>query len=343
MKKLFILVAAVLLCTATFAQSNHVGYQTTVRTAAGNLATNTPVGIRLQVLQGSISGTAVYTETHTATTNANGLASIIIGNGTSSDAFADIDWANGPYFLQTETDAAGGTNYTGTDARQLLSVPYALHALNAQPGAPGIQGPQGTAGMPGETGPQGPQGNPGTQGPAGELGPQGPQGAQGPQGMTGMMGMGSPGMPGTPGAAGPQGPQGPQGDQGDQGEEGPQGIAGPQGAQGPVGLLPNGQPNGKTAYWNGATWVTNSNGLYNTGSGPVGIGTTTPAHQLEVNGDTQVSGNVTVHTTTGGVIVPRLTTAQLSTVPITHGMIIFNTDTLKFQGFNNLLGWQNLH
>ncbi len=72
-------------------------------------------------------------ETQTATTNANGLVSIEIGNGTVvSGDFATIDWGNGPYFIKTETDPTSGTAYTITGTSQLLSVPYALHAKTAE-------------------------------------------------------------------------------------------------------------------------------------------------------------------------------------------------------------------
>lgn len=42
-----------------------------------------------------------------------------------------IDWSAGPYFIRTETDPNGGTNYTIQTNMQLLSVPYALHAQTA--------------------------------------------------------------------------------------------------------------------------------------------------------------------------------------------------------------------
>ncbi len=84
-------------------------------------------------MQGSASGTAVYVETQTPTTNANGLVSIEIGDGTTvSGNFSTIDWVNGPYFIKTETAPTGGTNYTIAGTSQLLSVPYALHAKTAE-------------------------------------------------------------------------------------------------------------------------------------------------------------------------------------------------------------------
>jgi hypothetical protein len=74
----------------------------------------------------------VYVETHRSTTNANGLVSLEIGTGTAlSGTFAGIDWSNGPYLIQTETDPTGGTNYSIPGIAALNSVPYALNALNA--------------------------------------------------------------------------------------------------------------------------------------------------------------------------------------------------------------------
>jgi len=56
-----------------------------------------------------------------------------IGGGTViSGTFSTIDWSNGPYYLKTETDPAGGTSYSITGTSQLLSVPYALHAKTAE-------------------------------------------------------------------------------------------------------------------------------------------------------------------------------------------------------------------
>ncbi|MGC9344188.1 MAG: hypothetical protein ACP5E3_15910, partial [Bacteroidales bacterium] len=90
------------------------------------------VGLQISILQGSESGTAVYTETQTPSTNINGMVSIEIGDGVSSDDFSMIDWGAGPYFIKTEIDPAGGNSYTITSSSQLLSVPYSLHAKSAE-------------------------------------------------------------------------------------------------------------------------------------------------------------------------------------------------------------------
>lgn len=106
-----------------------MAYQAVVRDNDNTLITSTPVGMRISILQGSASGSVVYAETQILTTNINGLVSLQIGNGTVvSGSFTAINWADGPYFVKTETDLTGGANYSVTGTTELLSVPYALYA-----------------------------------------------------------------------------------------------------------------------------------------------------------------------------------------------------------------------
>ena len=134
MKKLFTFIPAVFLYINLFAQApQKMSYQAVIRNSSNNLVTNTPVKMKISILQGSTTGTSIYSELHSASTNANGLASIEIGGGNSPQgAFSSINWGNGTYFLKTETDPTGGDNYTITGTTQLLSVPYALYAKNVE-------------------------------------------------------------------------------------------------------------------------------------------------------------------------------------------------------------------
>jgi hypothetical protein len=135
MKPVFTILATVLLTATVWAQSpEKMSYQAVIRDASDNLATSQNIGMQISILQGSASGTAVYVETQEPTTNANGLVSLEIGAGTvESGDFTTIDWANGPYFIKTETAVeAPLTTYTITGTSQLLSVPYALHAKTAE-------------------------------------------------------------------------------------------------------------------------------------------------------------------------------------------------------------------
>jgi hypothetical protein len=120
--------------TTVFAQApEKMSYQAVVRNAGNALVTTQSVGMQISILQGGSTGTPVYVETQTPTTNINGLVSIEIGSGTVvTGTFNTIDWSAGPYFIKTETDPTGGTTYTITGTSQLMSVPYALHAKTAE-------------------------------------------------------------------------------------------------------------------------------------------------------------------------------------------------------------------
>ena len=133
MKKIFTLIITVLCASSLFAQApEKFTYQAVVRNASNALVANAPVGVRVSILQGGVNGTIVYMEAQTAVTNANGLITLQIGSGNvQQGSFADIDWANGSYFLKTETDPNGGSDYNITSTQQLLSVPYALYANEA--------------------------------------------------------------------------------------------------------------------------------------------------------------------------------------------------------------------
>ena len=133
MKNSYAILIALFIVGSTFAQApEQMGYQAIVRDATGNLVTNQQVGMQISILQTTVGGTAVYIETQTPITNANGLVSIAIGTGTPvNGTFATIDWSADTYFIKTETDLTGGTSYSLINTRQLLSVPYALYANSA--------------------------------------------------------------------------------------------------------------------------------------------------------------------------------------------------------------------
>lgn len=130
MKSIFNLLLFCLFTGLSLAQApQKMSYQAVVRNNSNALLTNSPVGMKISILQGSATGNNVFSELHFISTNSNGLVSLEIGGGTTvSGNFSQIDWSNGPYFIKTETDPNGGVNYTITGTTQLLSVPYALHS-----------------------------------------------------------------------------------------------------------------------------------------------------------------------------------------------------------------------
>ena len=133
MKKILTFISAVILTASLWAQApNKMSFQTVVRNNLGKLVVNKSIGVRLSILKTSSTGTAVYVETHTKTSNVNGLLTLEVGTGTvTTGTFATINWAQGPYFLKTEMDVNGGTSYSITGVTEFVSVPYAKMADNA--------------------------------------------------------------------------------------------------------------------------------------------------------------------------------------------------------------------
>ena len=134
MKKLLLAIITIATMTiSVYGQApQKVKYQAVVRDGSNTVLNNQAVGMRLTVQQGSIGGTAAYTETFTTTTNAFGLVNLDIGTGTTTDDFTTIDWSAGPYFVEIAVDINGGVSYSVLGTSQLLSVPYALYAQTAE-------------------------------------------------------------------------------------------------------------------------------------------------------------------------------------------------------------------
>jgi len=129
----FIIIGCLLLSASIFAQAPEaINYQGVARDNSGNVIASQTVSLRLSILSGSSSGTAVYVETHSKITDGYGLFSLQIGNGAVvSGVFSNINWSINSNFLKVEIDPSGGTAYQLAGTSQLVSVPYALHAKTA--------------------------------------------------------------------------------------------------------------------------------------------------------------------------------------------------------------------
>ena len=133
MKKTSLLILGLILSAITFAQApNKMSFQTVVRNSQGKLVLNKSIGVRLSILQSTSTGTPVYVETNTKSSNANGLLTLEVGAGiVATGIFSTIDWSQGPYFLKTEMDVNGGINYTISEVTEFVSEPYAMNSKNA--------------------------------------------------------------------------------------------------------------------------------------------------------------------------------------------------------------------
>ncbi len=149
-----------------------IPYQAVVRDGAGNPLINHPLTVRCTLHDNTASGTSIYQETHTITTNNLGLFTLHIGTGVASIGNIDsIHWALYKKYLQVEFDTtAQGVSYIDLGTQQLMAVPYALYAetagnaLNAPKGDNGIDGVNGSNGVNGVNGSNGQNGVNGADG-----------------------------------------------------------------------------------------------------------------------------------------------------------------------------------
>ena len=126
MKKLTLFLGLIFITILSFSQTPQgFNYQAVVRDGSGEILANQSVEVIITLLQGTIDGTEIFTETHTRTTNDFGLINLTIGSVNTTD-FQTIDWSDGPYFLSVNI------NGNPMGVTQLLSVPYALHAKTAE-------------------------------------------------------------------------------------------------------------------------------------------------------------------------------------------------------------------
>ncbi len=129
MKKL---IPALFLFLALFVSSSLVAqspqgipYQAVMRNVDGSVMANSAMSLTFMIHDGSATGTVVYQESHSLTSNAQGLVSCIVGNGVVSQGnFSNINWGGGAKFLHVMM----GSTDLGT--QQMLSVPYALYSEN---------------------------------------------------------------------------------------------------------------------------------------------------------------------------------------------------------------------
>jgi hypothetical protein len=106
---------------------NGINYKAVIKDDLGNVIANDLIAIQFTILQGV---TSVYEETHSPTTDANGIVMVNIGEGTPINGiFSDIDWGSDDHFLNVRINTGSGLIDMGTTG--FKTVPYALHALTS--------------------------------------------------------------------------------------------------------------------------------------------------------------------------------------------------------------------
>ncbi len=294
MKNIFTL-SFLLVTSFLFSQAPQaVNYQGIARDGVGNALANQLLGLELTIHSGSPTGTIVYQETFSPTTNQFGLYTVQMGMGTPvTGTFSSISWGTNSYYLEIGMDITGGNNYVSAGTSQLISVPYALYAQTSGSSTAGPTGPTGAVGNTGLTGPIGPSGAVGATGPTGGTGNTGLTGATGPSGGTGNTGLTGPTGPsggtGNTGLTGPTGPSGGTGNTGLTGPTGPSGGTGNTGLTGPTG------PSGGT----GNTGLTGPTGPTGPSGGTGNTGLTGPTGPSGANGAAGATGPTGANGTAG--------------------------------------------
>lgn len=130
MKSLYKIFAVMLLCfwadMASAQTPQGINYQAVVRNGSGNIAANAAVTFRFSFRENTASGTQRYQETHSVTTDAFGMADVVLGAGTATaGTFAAVDWSKSNY-LRTEVNLSG--SYVNVGTKKFQAVPYALNA-----------------------------------------------------------------------------------------------------------------------------------------------------------------------------------------------------------------------
>jgi hypothetical protein len=128
MKFKFTLLIILFISTKFIAQTDGINYKALIKDGTGNTLVNSSVNVQFDILE-TVSQTLVYSETHTTTTDANGLVFLNIGQGTTSDVFNEIEWRDDEHYLNVKVDT--GSGYVDMGTTKFMAVPYALHADKA--------------------------------------------------------------------------------------------------------------------------------------------------------------------------------------------------------------------
>ena len=113
---------------SVFAQAPQgINYQAVARDVNGNPIATQTVSLEFKIHQTSSSGTVVYDETYSKTTNQFGLFTAVIGQGTPlTGVFTSITWATNLFWLEVIVNGTSMIPIT-----QLMSVPYSLFSANS--------------------------------------------------------------------------------------------------------------------------------------------------------------------------------------------------------------------
>lgn len=129
--KITTLVLSVISFLNVFSQApNGFNYQAVIRNSSGQPVANKSVSLKFTIHEATPTGTIIYQETQSKSTNAFGLISTIVGTGNIiSGAFPkQAQLASGLKYFQVEVDPEGGSNFLDIGTSQIVSVIYSNYS-----------------------------------------------------------------------------------------------------------------------------------------------------------------------------------------------------------------------
>lgn len=109
-----------------------MSFQSVVRDQDNTLLADQRLNGRIDILRIAGSEDLLYSELHEFTTNTNGLAYLVIGQGIAETGMlSDIDWRQGPIFVRFYAESPSSGNYYLTEEMELATLPYAFHTAVA--------------------------------------------------------------------------------------------------------------------------------------------------------------------------------------------------------------------
>ena len=189
LKGLLVLLTFLIIQSVSAQAPHKMSYQAVIRNANNELVRSSIIRTKISLLLGSPTGNTVYSEWQTQRTDYNGLLSLKIGEGNILlGEIEKINWGDGSYYIKTETDPTGGTDFSLVSSVELMSVPYALYSYSGGGGTQGLKGDTGLTGAKGDKGEAGTNGTDGVNGTQGLKGDTGLTGAKGDKGEAGTNG-----------------------------------------------------------------------------------------------------------------------------------------------------------
>jgi len=129
-KKYFIIILILILGHRSWSQttqSNFINYQGVARDGNGQLLADTALDLQLALRFGSANSAVAYEENHSVFTDANGVFSLQIGDGTATTGnYSTLPWGSAAAFISVSIDGV----FLGTT--EIMAVPYAISSGDGQ-------------------------------------------------------------------------------------------------------------------------------------------------------------------------------------------------------------------